>query len=156
MLNSKRSFAAATVLGEKIYVVGGYDGESDMRSVECYDQNTDKWTNVADLNVARCSHRCCTVRGYIYAVCGIPFSNYRSTIEKYDEQINQWKIVSYFLSLCIRIINYYNNNDLYKCWSIFANRSHMASIYRTRALDSVLAKIGFTSLVVHLRLMYVD
>lgn len=48
-----RSTAGAAVLNNRLYVVGGRDGSSCHRSVECYDPHTNKWTLKSQMNRRR-------------------------------------------------------------------------------------------------------
>ena len=52
-----RAAAAGLVFGGRLVVAGGYsttDGESTpMKSVECYDPDTNMWTMLADMPAAR-------------------------------------------------------------------------------------------------------
>ena len=41
-----RSDAAGVVLGGKVYVVGGFDGTNQLRSVERFNPRTDQWKKV--------------------------------------------------------------------------------------------------------------
>lgn len=55
-----------------IYVSGG---DEDAKKVECYDIQTDAWTEFPDLNVGRMEHAmCCQMQGenlaVLYAFCG--------------------------------------------------------------------------------------
>jgi kelch-like protein 18 len=40
-------------LNGKLYACGGYDGSSFLKSVECYDPNSDSWKIIAPMNVKR-------------------------------------------------------------------------------------------------------
>nr|XP_024219003.1 kelch-like protein 5 isoform X2 [Halyomorpha halys] len=48
-----RDGIGAGILGNRIFAVGGYDGESYLKVVEAYDLNTDTWSQMAPLNVGR-------------------------------------------------------------------------------------------------------
>lgn len=52
-MNIRRSAVGAAVLGNKIYVVGGYDGNSSLNSVECYDPEMNQWKFVASMSTLR-------------------------------------------------------------------------------------------------------
>lgn len=98
-LNICRSQAAATVLAGKLYVVGGLSQmNSTLKSVERYVADANRWIEVSEMNVGRALHRCCCIKGNIYAVGGSTICNRKTvdlcSIEKYDEQIDKWTIVS--------------------------------------------------------------
>ena len=44
-----RGRVAVAVLNNKLYAVGGSDGHTELRSVECYDPETNKWSFVAEM-----------------------------------------------------------------------------------------------------------
>lgn len=48
----KRSRVALAANMGKLWAIGGYDGESNLSTVEVYDPKTDTWTFVA----AMCAH----------------------------------------------------------------------------------------------------
>jgi N-acetylneuraminic acid mutarotase len=41
------------VLGDVLYVMGGLDGKSKLKTAERYDPKTDRWSPIADMNVER-------------------------------------------------------------------------------------------------------
>lgn len=95
MLESRFSHAAAVLCG-KIYVVGGFKvGIGYLDSVECYNPITNAWTRLGSLNVKRGSHGCCSVNGLLYAIGGASSCDRLHSIEKYDQMINKWTMVSY-------------------------------------------------------------
>ncbi|XP_078493949.1 kelch-like protein 12 [Ciona intestinalis] len=56
-MNKERSRHAACVAQNKIYVVGGVDSNSKIvKSIECYDDQTDKWSVVGKTEVSLSSH----------------------------------------------------------------------------------------------------
>jgi len=51
-----------------IYAVGGYDGSSQLSSVECYDVGSDQWTAVTPMNCPRSALSLSVVNDSIYAI----------------------------------------------------------------------------------------
>jgi hypothetical protein len=41
------------VLGDVLYVMGGHVNYSTFKTVERYDSNSDRWSPIADMNLAR-------------------------------------------------------------------------------------------------------
>jgi N-acetylneuraminic acid mutarotase len=41
------------VLGDVLYVMGGCDDNSTLKTAERYDPKTDRWSPIADMNVQR-------------------------------------------------------------------------------------------------------
>ena len=58
------------VVGDTIYVCGGYDGSSHLASVECYNVRTGHWMAVANMNIPRCYVGACVLKGRLYVVAG--------------------------------------------------------------------------------------
>ncbi|XP_078493669.1 kelch-like protein 25 [Ciona intestinalis] len=56
-MNIERYVHAACVAQNKIYVVGGVDSnDTFVKSIECYDDQTDKWSVVGETEVELCCH----------------------------------------------------------------------------------------------------
>lgn len=78
---------------DKIYVTGG-DGGNRLKSCEYYDLNTNKWTPMAHMNVARREHSCCLFnQKYIYVFRGYTNNDNDAFHEVYDMEKNTWTIV---------------------------------------------------------------
>ncbi len=86
-----RTYAVATELGGKIYVVGGWQA---LRTLECYDPATDSWTSLPPLPTGRQSLGLVALDGHIYAVGGGDGWTGLSTVERYDPQTNSWTAMS--------------------------------------------------------------
>lgn len=52
-LSSKRDAIACTQFGDKLYSVGGYDGNTYLKNVEAYDPITNDWIALTPLNTGR-------------------------------------------------------------------------------------------------------
>ncbi len=80
-----RSAFAISVVREKIYVVGGYNGIS-LPIMEVYDAKTVTWAQEADMPTARDNFSAVAVGGVIYTIGG--WNSVRksvlSTVEVYD------------------------------------------------------------------------
>ena len=61
----------------RLYAVGGRDGSSCLRSVECFDPHTNKWSLCAPMTKRRGGVGVSTCNGFLYAVGGhdAPASN---------------------------------------------------------------------------------
>jgi len=55
-------------LDQYIYAVGGYDGSSQLSSVERYDVGSDQWTTVTSMNCPRSALGVSVVNNSIYAI----------------------------------------------------------------------------------------
>ena len=65
----------------RLYAVGGRDGSSCLRSVECFDPHTNKWTLCCPMSKRRGGVGVAACNGFLYAVGGhdAPASNPRSS-----------------------------------------------------------------------------
>ena len=63
-----RSGAGVASLGQYIYAVGGYDGKSQLSSVERYDIERDIWEPVSSVSVARSALSLTALGGKLYAM----------------------------------------------------------------------------------------
>ncbi len=89
-LQQKRSVCGAATLGFKIYVVGGYNGERAVETVEEFDPSTNSWRNVASLAQRRCSCGCAVLNGELYVVGGVCGPLALSEVEKYNPLTDTW------------------------------------------------------------------
>ncbi|XP_077200122.1 kelch-like protein 1 isoform X2 [Paroedura picta] len=52
-LSMPRDAVGVCILGDKLYAVGGYDGQTYLNTMESYDPQTNEWTQMASLNIGR-------------------------------------------------------------------------------------------------------
>lgn len=50
---SRRSRAGVASLRKLLWVVGGYDGENDLASAECYNPLTNEWRQITPMGTKR-------------------------------------------------------------------------------------------------------
>ena len=89
-----RGGLAVVTVDNKLYALGGYDGERNPKVVEVYDPAADAWTSVAPLPTPRDHLTAVSVGGRIYAIGGRVGLNYHenlTTVEEYDPAHNHWK-----------------------------------------------------------------
>lgn len=67
-MKCSRSGAGVANLGQYIYVIGGYDGKSQLNSVERYDTERDIWENVSSVTIARSALSVTILDGKLYAM----------------------------------------------------------------------------------------
>lgn len=51
------------VIDDRLFVVGGFDGLTTTRAVECYDTEAAEWSDVSELTISRSALSCCVVSG---------------------------------------------------------------------------------------------
>jgi kelch-like protein 17 (actinfilin)/kelch-like protein 20 len=89
MSTARYCFAAAAVDG-KLYVMGGFDGQNRLSSVERYDPATNAWEAVAPMSTARSCSAAAVFDGKLYVMGGHDGKNWLSSIEQYDPAKNEW------------------------------------------------------------------
>lgn len=52
-MSTARSRVGVAVVHGLLYAIGGYDGQSRLKTVEVYNPETDTWTKVASMNTQR-------------------------------------------------------------------------------------------------------
>lgn len=67
-MKCSRSGAGVGSLGQYIYVIGGYDGKSQLNSVERYDTERDIWENVSSVTIARSALSVTILDSKLYAM----------------------------------------------------------------------------------------
>lgn len=88
----------------RLYAVGGRDGSSCLRSVECFDPHTNKWSMCAPMSKRRGGVGVATYNNFLYAVGGhdAPASNHCSRlsdcVERWASALsqNRWCTVEWF------------------------------------------------------------
>ena len=90
-----RSKPGVAAHNSKIYVTGGWDFDSDdgecvkMSSVECYDPDTNTWSQVSNMNIPRAGHSLISLHGRMYAIGGYDVDN----VEVYDLDNDKWTLL---------------------------------------------------------------
>ncbi len=87
-IQTKRFAISSSVINNKIYAIGGYDGVVNSQ-VEEYDISTDTWRFRASLPAGRSFNSSSTVNGKIYTIGGYN-SGSHSSVYEYDPSSNAW------------------------------------------------------------------
>merc|ERR1712038_250377 len=77
-------------VGRKIYVLGGYDGRTQLSSAEFYNTTSQQWTKLPDMKQQRTSVAATLVGNSIVIVGGCNGSNYLSSCEVFDIFTDTW------------------------------------------------------------------
>jgi hypothetical protein len=74
-----------------VYVIGGNDGTTSLKSVECYSPVTGQWQAVPEMNSRRqgCGVTCAD--GLLYAVGGHDGKAFLASAEVYDPATREWQ-----------------------------------------------------------------
>jgi len=86
--STPRSLSAAGVTGGKLYLVGGYDGNS-LGTLEVYDPVTDSWVLKTPMPTPRYGSAAGVIDGKLY-VAGGRNGGYLNTLEIYDPVTDSW------------------------------------------------------------------
>lgn len=87
---ARQGMTAAYVDGT-IYIIGGKQGSTNLKTVEVYNTNTNKWEeNKTDMPTARQGAVCAVVDGKIYVIGGYTGQKYLKTVEVFDPATNTW------------------------------------------------------------------
>ena len=99
------SEASATICGDQLYILGGFDDNGKTKSVlTCSlkelvygDKMSGVWSRVTDIPTTRST--CAAVNGHLLSVGGMDAQNRKtSAIYEYNSSINSWKLVSNMLT----------------------------------------------------------
>lgn len=86
----RRSRSGVTSLRKLLYVVGGYDGVTDLASAECYNPLTNKWSNITPMGTKRSCLGICAFDGLLYVCGGYDGASCLSSMERYDPLTGVW------------------------------------------------------------------
>ena len=73
-ISSARDAVGVCLLGDRLYAVGGYDGQQYLSEVEAYDAQSNEWKQVRTAHVCSCSVLLFNVYSYSSV---ITFMNFR-------------------------------------------------------------------------------
>lgn len=89
-----RGALGVTVYRDRLYAIGGYDGEGNTAAVEVFDPQSNTWSTAASMPTPRDHLAVVTAGSRIYAIGGRPDLNYRQNmgvVEEYDPETDQWQ-----------------------------------------------------------------
>ena len=89
-MRDRRSFPSAVVADDEMYVLGGYDGNDTLRSVECFNFNTLEWSQAPPMGTPRSNAGACVFNNKIYLVGGWDGISLNS-VECYDIATRVWQ-----------------------------------------------------------------
>ncbi|XP_013401829.1 kelch-like protein 12 [Lingula anatina] len=98
-LTKRRRYVTAAAVGPRLYVIGGYDGQSRLSLVECLDISQDKpaWHAVAPMHHRRGLAGGCVYQDMIFVCGGFDGTNRHTSLERYDPRIDQWTLLGSML-----------------------------------------------------------
>ncbi|KAM7447248.1 protein modification by small protein conjugation [Porites harrisoni] len=107
-MNQCRSNHSVQPLGGFLYSLGGYDGNTYLNTMECYNSCTKQWSHVAPMHYSRSCFAAAVCDGYLYALGGYGPS-YLRTVERYDPSSNSWEMMpamsTYRINFGVGVLN---------------------------------------------------
>ncbi|XP_047132157.2 kelch-like protein 28 isoform X1 [Hydra vulgaris] len=91
-MTEKRSGHVAVNSQGFIYVIGGYDGQSYLKSAERFSPSTEKWEKIKDMQYSRGAAAAVTLEEYIYVLGGQGIAHL-SSVERYNTISGQWELM---------------------------------------------------------------
>ena len=91
---TRRWCPGVAAIDNKIYVTGGMDDDYQrMSSVDCYDPDTNTWSQMVNMNIARRGHSLVSLHGRLYALGGSGVDS----VEVFDPDNNTWTLFQHKL-----------------------------------------------------------
>lgn len=91
---TSRAHHGAAVLNGFVYLIGGCNFQTYLKSVQRFDIFTCTWHRVAPMNYCRCYVSVAVVNGCIYAMGGFSGQTYYNTVECYKPEKDQWTMMA--------------------------------------------------------------
>ncbi|KAF4521714.1 hypothetical protein B566_EDAN012162 [Ephemera danica] len=91
---SRRCRAGLSVIGGRVYAVGGFNGSLRVRTVDVYDAVTDQWMSCASMDARRSTLGVAVLNGCIFAVGGFDGSTGLNSAEMYDPRVQEWRSIA--------------------------------------------------------------
>ncbi|KAI5057679.1 hypothetical protein GOP47_0027694 [Adiantum capillus-veneris] len=98
-MKTPRSWFAAAVIGQCVYVAGGQGKDRFLNSVEVYDSRINRWSYAPNMNHVRSSCRGLAAQGKFWVIGGELMRNQygerpeRGSAEVYDPETRQWTLI---------------------------------------------------------------
>jgi N-acetylneuraminic acid mutarotase len=90
-MSTMRSSMGVSVIGKKIFVIGGYNGIVYLSTVEVLDTETNKWSTLPSIKTARSMMGVTVIDDrFIWIFGGWDESGYLDSIEIFDVEKNEW------------------------------------------------------------------
>ena len=87
------AYHGLVVMEKQLYVIGGFDGDRYLKTVNRFDPERLKWRTVATLCTCRCYVSAALCRGLIYACGGFNGDTRMKSVERYDPVDNRWTMM---------------------------------------------------------------
>ena len=91
-MRERRSFPCGVVCGDRMFVLGGYDGHETPRAVEEYNFTTHEWRQAQPMLVARSNAGAAVWNEKLYVVGGWD-GRALNAVERFDITKDEWELV---------------------------------------------------------------
>ncbi|KAK3236228.1 hypothetical protein CYMTET_53617 [Cymbomonas tetramitiformis] len=92
-MRTKRTGCAAVVQGQHVYVLGGFNGNCNLETVERLDIATGQWEAVPSMHTKRTGCAAVVQGQHVYVLGGHDGSRNLETVERLDTATGQWEAV---------------------------------------------------------------
>eukprot|EP01064_Diplonema_japonicum_P000920 TRINITY_DN10608_c0_g1_i1.p1 TRINITY_DN10608_c0_g1~~TRINITY_DN10608_c0_g1_i1.p1 ORF type:complete len:473 (+),score=114.02 TRINITY_DN10608_c0_g1_i1:156-1574(+) len=89
-MNYERYHCGTAVFNRQVYVFGGRNSRTRLRSTECYDPLSNAWKVLPPMKTVRSAPACAVHKGCIYVFGGFDGEKEYRTVERYDPTVNTW------------------------------------------------------------------
>lgn len=89
-----RSYHGTAVIGTKLYIIGGFNGNEYFNICSRFDAAKMSWIEIAPMHSRRCYVSVAALNGMIYALGGYDGHARQNTAERYCPRTNQWTMIA--------------------------------------------------------------
>ena len=93
-MSMSRSGLGVAVMQNKLYAIGGYNGQKRLNTVEVFDAQTGRWSKVASMNCKRSAVGAVAVGDHLFVRGGFNGVSILDSVEKFDPEENKWIMVN--------------------------------------------------------------
>ena len=79
---------------ERLYAIGGWDGNSAVKVVEYFDTETNQWEIGTPTKIPRNGVGLAILNGALYAIGGHDGQKFQNSVEVFDPRLNKWQSVA--------------------------------------------------------------
>jgi len=88
-----RSRVGVAVMQNRLYAIGGYNGQERLNTVEVFNAACKKWSRVSSMNCKRSAVGAVALGDHLYVCGGFDGISSLDTVERYDPELNSWKMM---------------------------------------------------------------
>jgi len=88
-----RSRVGVAVMQNRLYAIGGYNGQERLNTVEVFNASSKKWSRVASMNCKRSAVGAVALGDHLYVCGGFDGISSLDTVEMYAPEENSWKMM---------------------------------------------------------------